>query len=100
MALAVPAFAQQPSAAVDDAACAPQMAAIEHEMDMARARGQMLRRQQLANQLSALQARCSPPAAQGSRAARMAALEHEIETLRVQLERAEEQLRQLQHAPP
>lgn len=100
VALAAPAFAQQPPAAEDNAACAAQRAVIEQEIDDARARGRMLLRRELDKQLAALQARCHAIPAQASRAASIESLEQEIEALRAQLERAEEQLRKLRNASP
>ncbi|RCW71634.1 DUF1090 family protein [Pseudorhodoferax soli] len=99
-ALAAPAFAQQPAAAVDDTACAAQLSAIEEEIGDARAKGRMLLRRELDKQLAALQARCHAGPAQASRAARIELLEQEIEALRAQLGRTEEQLRRLRNAPP
>ncbi|MFH0129496.1 DUF1090 family protein [Variovorax sp. VaC1] len=95
--LALPAFAQsaEPSDAGD---CKAQEAALESDMDLARSRGQMLRRRQLAEALSALQARCNATAP--SKAARIEKLEQEIKTLRSELERAEEQLRSLKNESP
>lgn len=97
MALAVPVFAQ-PTGDAANADCAPQMAAIEQAMEAARAKGQMLRRRELAEELSALQARCAAgPAAQGH-AASIDKLEQEIRDLRSKLEQAEAQLRKLKSA--
>lgn len=98
--LATPVFAQQPAAPADEAACAAQLAALEEEIDGARARGRMLLRRELDQQLAALQARCNASPAQASRAASIARLEQEVEALRAQLERAEEQLRRLRNSAP
>ncbi len=93
-------FAQQAAAPLDDAACAAQLAAVEQEIDDARARGRMLLRRELDKQLAALQAQCNASPAQASRAASITRLEQEVEALRAQLERAEEQLRRLRNASP
>jgi hypothetical protein len=96
----VPVFAQQPAAPVDDAACAAQLAAIEEEIGDARARGRMLLRRELEKQLADLQVRCNAGPAQASPAASIERLEQEVEALRAQLERAEEQLRRLRNRSP
>lgn len=97
--VAMPAFAQ-PAAVPDAAACQAEEASLERDIDLARSRGQMLRRQQLAEALGAMQARCKAPAPAGSRAARIDKLEQDIRSLRAQLDRAEEQLRQLKSESP
>lgn len=97
--LTTPAFAQT-AAAPDAAACQAEQASLERDIDLARSRGQMLRRQQLAEALNAVQARCKAPAPAGSRAARIEKLEQDIRSLRTQLERAEDQLRQLKNESP
>lgn len=97
--LAMPAFAQSAEPA-DAAACHAEEAALERDMDLARSRGQMLRRRQLAEALSALQARCKTVAPAKSREARIEKLEQEIRTLRSELDRAEEQLRSLKNESP
>jgi len=97
--LALPAFAQSAEPA-DAAACHAEEAALERDMELARSRGQMLRRRQLAEALSALQARCRTMAPATSREARIEKLEQEIRTLRLELERAEEQLRSLKTESP
>jgi septal ring factor EnvC (AmiA/AmiB activator) len=101
--VAMPAFAQPataPATAPDAAACQAEQASLERDIDLARSRGQMLRRQQLAEALNAMQARCKAPAPAGSRAARIDRLEQDIRSLRMQLERAEDQLRQLKNESP
>jgi HAMP domain-containing protein len=98
--LAMPAFAQTSSAPPPDAGdCKAQEAALERDMDLARSRGQMLRRRELADALSALQLRCKTPVPVVSREARIERLEHEVRTLRAELERAEEQLRSAKSEP-
>ena len=94
MALATPAIAQ-PTGQVDNAKCEAEKAAIERDMDLARSKGQMLRRRQLAEALAALQARCETLAPEQSRAANIERLEQEIRELRKELDHAEEQLRKL-----
>ena len=97
--VAMPAFAQ-PAAVPDAAACQAEEASLERDIDLARSRGQMLRRQQLAEALGAMQARCKAPAPAGSRAARIDKLEHDIRALRAELEHAEAQLRELKNERP
>lgn len=102
LALAAPVFAQpaeQPKQ-VEGASCEAEEAALEREMDLARSRGQMLRRRQLAETLAALRTRCHGSEPQQSRAARIDKLEQEIRALRSELERAEDQLRDLRNQRP
>ena len=94
MALTVPAIAQ-PSGEGDGTECKAQAAAVERDMDLARSKGQMLRRRQLAGVLAALQARCEPVPMKQNRAANIERLEQEIRDLRTELDQAEEQLRKL-----
>lgn len=94
IALATPADAQ-PTGQVDSTECKAEEAAIERDMDLARSKGQMLRRRQLAEALAALQARCETRTPEQSRAANIDRLEREIRELRKELEQAEEQLRKL-----
>ena len=92
--LAAPAIAQ----AIDQAGnadCKAEEAALERDIDLARSRGQMLHRQQLAEALAALKTRCETLAPEQSRAAHIRKLEEEIRELRLELDRAEEQLRKL-----
>jgi len=90
------AAAQTPAApAQGGTGCTAQVAALEQAMATARAKGQMLRRQQLANELAALRAQCQQGVVEPDREARIAQLEQEIRELRAQLDRAEEQLRKL-----
>jgi hypothetical protein len=96
LALAVPAIAQ-PTDPADNPDCKTEEAAIERNIELARSKGQMLRRQQLAEALAALQARCRTLDPAQSRAARIEALEHVIRDLRQELNRAEEQLRSLKN---
>lgn len=92
--VAMPAFAQ-PVVVPDGATCKAEEASLESDIDLARSRGQMLRRQQLAEALSAVQARCKAVPGAPSRAARIDKLEQEVRSLRSELDRAEEQLRRL-----
>lgn len=105
-ALAAPAFAQSTSSAQsapplpgDD--CKAQEAVLEREIDLARSRGQMLRRRELADALAALQVQCTAPAPASaqSREARIERLEQEIRLLRSELAQAEAQLRSLRAGP-
>jgi hypothetical protein len=96
LALALPAIAQ-PTDQADDTSCKAELAALERDIDLARSRGQMLRRRQLAEALDALQARCKTLNPEQSRAARIETLEQEIRELRLELHRAEEQLRNLKN---
>jgi hypothetical protein len=96
---AMPAFAQ--TAAVPDGAdCRAEEASLERDIDLARSRGQMLRRQQLAETLNAVRERCKAPVPAPSRAARVDRLEQEVRSLRAELDRAEAQLRQLKSESP
>jgi hypothetical protein len=100
--LASPVFAQPLEQAKqgDGASCQAEEAALERDMDLARSRGQMLRRRQLAETLAALRTRCQASESPQSRAARIEKLEQEVRTLRSELEHAEEQLRDLRRARP
>ncbi|MGJ7506143.1 DUF1090 family protein [Variovorax sp. GT1P44] len=85
----------QPAGQIDSTECKAEKAAIDRDMELARSKGQMLRRQQLAETLVALQARCDALTPEQSRAASIEKLEHEIQDLRKALDDAEEQLRRL-----
>ena len=99
-ALAASAIAQPTSAAEDATAlCNAEKAAVETRMEVARSKGQMLLRRQLADQLAALQTGCQPLPADRSRAVKLEKLEKEIRALRTELEAAEEQLRSLKSEP-
>jgi hypothetical protein len=105
LALAMPAFAQsappaQPAESAEGTSCHAEEAALERDMDLARSRGQMLRRRQLAETLAALRTRCQGAETPQSRAARIGKLEHDIRLLRAELEHAEEQLRELKNQRP
>lgn len=62
LALAIPAIAQ-PVDQADNTDCKAKEAALERDIDIARSKGQMLRRRQLAEALAALQTRCKAVAA-------------------------------------
>lgn len=90
--------AAQPSDATAPADCRAEIATLDKGVDEARAKGQMLRRRQLAEALAALQAECRVTAllpAPAERAAAIESLEADIRQLRIELERAESQLRRL-----
>lgn len=96
MALPLSAAAQSTSAAdADTAVCNAEKAAIETRMELARSKGQMLLRRQLADQLATLQAGCKPLSADQSRAMDIERLEKEVRALQTELEAAQEQLRKL-----
>lgn len=86
----------QPLTAED---CKAQEAVLERDMALARSRGQMLRRRELADTLGALQLRCQALAPL-SREVRIENLEQEIRTLRTELERAEARLRSVKSESP
>ena len=101
--LAASAFAQAQAQAVEPpsaASCKAEEASLERDIDLARSRGQMLRRRQLAEALAALRTRCEASDPSMSRAARIDKLEHDIQLLRAELEHAEEQLRELKNQRP
>lgn len=99
LALTIPAFAQ-PADQADNTGCKAEEAALERDINLARSKGQMLRRRQLAEALVALQIRCKTLAPEQSRAARIELLEQHIRELRLELDRAEEQLRELKPGAP
>lgn len=90
-----PSAIAQPAGQMDSTECKAEKAAIDRDMELARSKGQMLRRQQLAEASAALQARCDALGPEQSRAANIEKLEHEIQDLRKALDHAEEQLRRL-----
>lgn len=93
MILAAPAMAQP-------AACGAERASIEHEMEVARSKGQMLQRRQLAERLATLPADCQPAHSDPSHAADIKRLEQEIAELRAALDQAEAQLHKLKSESP
>ncbi len=98
LSLASAAFAQTalqiPAQAVN-VDCAAEQTTLQAEMDVARSRGRMLQRRQLAEQLLAVQARCGtlPPAQ--STELQIESLQKEVLELRKELDRAEAELRRL-----
>ena len=99
LALAPPAMAQHTSQ-VDKDKCEAEKATLEQDMELARSKGQMLRRRQLAEALAALQARCENFAPALNRAEGIEQLEEKIRELREALEHAEEQLQKLKSEAP
>jgi hypothetical protein len=95
MALAGSAIAQPTVAVHDSTSCAAEQAELEKRMDLARSKGRMLLRQQLADQLATLQQDCLPHSADQGSAANIQRLEKKVRALRTELEAAEEQLRKL-----
>lgn len=106
MALATPVFAQAanpppiPRPPPDAASCQAERAALEQDMAQARARGQMLRRRELADTLAALEARCESATPVLSKAAQIQRLEQEIRALQQEIDHASEQLRKLRRETP
>ncbi len=94
-----PAFAQpatsRPTTAAEAADCRAEEAALVQAMDAARARGRMLQRRQLAEQLEAVQRQCGTRPPTESREDAIARLQAEILELRKELDRAETDLRKL-----
>ncbi|MEJ7686328.1 MAG: DUF1090 family protein [Variovorax sp.] len=82
------------------ATCKADATALEGDIDLARSKGQLLRQRQLAQQLTALQTRCGTLAPEEERAARAERLREEIRQLRLELDRAQEQLRRLRAEEP
>jgi hypothetical protein len=78
-----------------EADCYAQQAALEKDMRAARSRGQMLRRRQLQESLDALRSRCDEIASQESHEARVMRQKNVVLQLRLDLDRAEEDLRKL-----
>lgn len=85
----------QPSNPVNEAGCKNEEVTLIQEMDIAQARGRMLQRRQLADELAAVQARCGTLPPVQSREAGIARLQKEIAALRKELDRAETELRKL-----
>jgi hypothetical protein len=93
IAITVAGFAiAQPANPVDNhTSCTAEKADVEKRMEVARSKGQMLLRRQLA----ALQSSCQPLAVDKGHTANIERLEKEVRALRAELEAAEEQLRKL-----
>ncbi|MDN8615365.1 DUF1090 family protein [Variovorax ginsengisoli] len=90
-------FAQAAEPA-DAASCKAEEASLDQDIAQARARGQMLRRRQLSDALVALQAHCEAMMAAKDPATQIKRQEQEVQQLRLELERAEAQLRKLKAA--
>ncbi|MDM0013131.1 DUF1090 family protein [Variovorax sp. J22P168] len=84
--------AQDPT---DAASCQAQESALERDISDARARGQMLRRRQLTESLAVLHVHCETLMAAKDPATRIKRQEQEVQQLRLELERAEAELRKL-----
>lgn len=97
IAITVAGFAiAQPANPVDNhTSCTAETADVEKRMEVARSKGQMLLRRQLADQLAALQSSCQLLAVDPGHTANIERLEKEVRALRAELEAAEEQLRKL-----
>ena len=80
---------------VPSADCTAEQTTLQAEMDVARSRGRMLQRRQIAEELTALQARCGalPPAR--SVEMQIESLQKDILEMRKELDRAESELRRL-----
>jgi hypothetical protein len=95
LASAAPAFAQQSTDPRDSAGCQAEEASLQQDIALARSRGQMLRRRQLADALAALQKHCANLPPIKDRATRIQRQEQEVQQLRAELERAEAYLHKL-----
>ena len=95
MALAGSAIAQPAGNADSNPRCSVEKAEVERRMEVARSKGQMLLRRQLADQLAVLQSSCKPRSSAQGRLADIERLEQEVRTLKAELDAAEAQLRQL-----
>jgi len=82
----------------DAASCKAEEATLDQEIAQARARGQMLRRRQLTDAQAALQVHCEAMLAAKDPATQIKRQEQEVQQLRLELERAEAQLRKLKAA--
>ncbi len=102
LACAVPAFAQpQPSTDPrDSAGCEAEEASLQQDIALARSRGQMLRRRQLADALAALRKHCENLPPIKDRATLIQRQDQEVLQLRAELERAEAYLRKLKAESP
>lgn len=85
----------QPVTQAGTADCTAAQTALQAEMDVARSRGRMLQRRQIAEELLAVQARCGtlPPAR--SVEMQIESLQKDILDMRKELDRAETELRRL-----
>lgn len=91
----VPASAQPDPTPAEARNCRAEEASLAQAMDAARARGRMLQRRQLADQLEAVQAQCGTRPPTESREAAIGRLQAEILELRKELDRTETELRKL-----
>ena len=84
IAITVAGFAiAQPANPVDNhTSCTAEKADVEKRMEVARSKGQMLLRRQLADQLAALQSSCQPLAVDQGHTANIERLEKEVRALR------------------
>jgi hypothetical protein len=96
--LAASASFAQAAEPTDAASCKAEEAALDQDIAQARARGQMLRRRQLSDALAALQVHCDAMMAAKDPATQIKRQEQEVQQLRLELERAEAQLRKLKAA--
>ena len=85
----------QPAAQPNAVECAAEQTSLQAEMDVARSRGRMLQRRQIAEELLSVQARCGalPPAR--SVEMQIESLQKDILEMRKELDRAETELRRL-----
>lgn len=90
----------QPNPPAGGVECGAQQAALERDMDVARSKGQMLRRRELEQTFRALQSRCGDGSAQDDHRARVVRQENEVLQRRLELDRAEEELRRLRAERP
>lgn len=82
-----------------DSPCQAEAASLDRDMQAARAKGQMLRHRQLADQRTALLARCPSTAPPASRADQVRQLELKVRQLTAELAQAEAELARLKTAP-
>ena len=95
MALSGSAFAQSTNKVDNNPPCSAEKAEVERRMELARSKGQMLLRRQLADQLATLESGCQTLPADQDRLANIERLEKEVRTIKAELDAAEAQLRQL-----
>jgi hypothetical protein len=100
LACAAAAFAEPSTDPRDSAGCQAEEASLQQDIALARSRGQMLRRRQLADALAALRKHCEnlPPIT--DRATLIRRQDQEVQLLRAELERAEAYLRKLKAEGP
>lgn len=106
LACALPAFAQTrppappPPMPTDAASCNAEEKSLERDIALARSRGQMLRRRQLADALAAVLQHCDALTPVTDRASRIRHQEEEVQSLRDELARAEAYLAKLKAETP